>query len=254
MSSSTKQLVTGITYKGMSVKLTVTRKGMTPTDVVSLGRQAMRRYLRDVANRMVSVIQSITPSSSAGADARYIYPHTLTDSITYNIDDRKTNFAFQIGVDGDNWTSETFEELFRDAYHKNPPWGTVGTNKNTILYELHEYWDVHANAKKKLDSDGLNKMGLPPPAERARQKDTATPRPYGLRVGGKFIYRGVRAVWDNAKTDRLASLYFNSFFNFETYTSQLGTWANQEKPKGGLNMDAYTNQIVKIDTKVRDWI
>lgn len=259
MSNSIKNFVTGIRYKGMSIKFAVASKGKTPSDVATLGRAAMRRYIRDIARTMVGVIQLITPSSAGGFYAGYIFPHSLADSIAYELEEKPTNIAFKIGVDGDNWNPQEYESAFVAAYKKNPPWGFVRSNPNTILYALHEMWDfITTNPERKTDDSGLNKMGLPPPQERAEQKNNAMKRPYGLQVGEQFIYRGVRAVWDNAQAGRLASLYFSSFFAKETGSSQIGEQytLDEFRPQGTNSFvkESYENTMFKIDTKVKDWI
>ena len=215
----------------------------------------MYRYIRDVARRMVSVVQALTPSSAGGMYAGYIFPHTLSDSITYIVKPSATKFDFTIGVDADNWTSDTYERSFVAAYRKEPPWGTVSENRNTILNALHEYWDIiTVSPPRRVDEDGLNKMGLPPPQVRAQQKNTAMERPYGLPVGGKFIYRGVKAVWDNVATDRLAKLTFESLFRKELNTGALGAWYNQLKgEKQAFIPDVLENQRFTI-ANGREWL
>ena len=114
----------------MSVKFAVTSKGKKPSDVATIGRAAMRRYIRDIARTMVGVIQLITPSSAGGANAGHIFPHTLADSIAYEIEEKPTTIAFKIGVDGDNWDPQEYESAFIAAYKKKPSWGTVGFHNN----------------------------------------------------------------------------------------------------------------------------
>lgn len=241
--------------KGMSVQLVVTERGMSPKNVTDLMLASHKRYMRKVAQLMVYASRCLAPTSHG--DGAY-HEGSLTDSIIAQYNPMQGGkYSFTIGVDGNNWNSD-YDERYMKHYHREPPWGTLKTSKNNILYILHDHWnyliqrmenwrqniygsilkDLHPGESLSSAIADMKRQGLAVPGTRSGRSRKYTMDEYtakqraenkqsmwgsyytevlpfisGYKVGEKFLYNGVKAIWDNASKTKEYKHFFEQTMN-----------------------------------------
>lgn len=219
---TTSRMVSGIRFKHMTVGFEIVENGLGPRDVVRLASTAFVAHMRKITMLMVYAARSLAPTSH---DDGKNHAGSLADSIVYI---PKANaqgiMRYTIGVDADRWTSD-YDERYLQAYKQHPTWGTLKNNRNLILYLLHEYWTIFANridmhSQYRDAHGGVNKMGVRPPSQRAKAKETTPLYPQvakyitGIPVGEKFLFNGIYSVWEKESrfTKQSTLLHYSTLF------------------------------------------
>lgn len=271
---SSESLLASTQFKGMSIKLTVSERGMSPRNLTKLALASHMRYMRKIAQLMVYTARSLAPTSHI--DGGY-HAGSLTDSIVaVNNQPHGGVYSFTIGVDGDKWDSD-YDERYRRRYHRKPPWGTLKGNKNGILYLLHDHWKTivdnlaEANAHyasgtivKSIDGKRrrINRkpLGGSTAQERAEAKQSKVYYPEiapfmaGNKVGEKFLYNAVRTVWDKGANASQFRRFFQQTMNmnnglimsrgFDDITNNIGA-LDPDKMEPGTNAYSYLSAFAE---------